>query len=692
MQFVYPGFLFALTALSIPIIIHLFNFRRFRKIAFTNVRFLQEIKQDTRSRSRLKHLLILIARLLAVTFLVLAFAQPMIPAGKKAVTGGTKNIGIYIDNSYSMDAVGKNGNLLETAKRKAREIANAFQPADHFQLLTNDFEARHQRLVNREEFLQMVDEVKSSSSFKLLSEVITRQTDALKNAKDGTGDISLYEISDFQKSVTDIERIGNDTTIQVNLVPLTASEEKNIFIDTCALKTPFVQLNTPNELTISIKNISDEDAESVPVKLFINGTQRSLTSISVPAGSTAETKLSFSVTQPGWQQAQISITDYPITFDDAYYLSFEVKEHLGVLCINEAQPSPYIDALFGTDPYFQLKNAAVSQVDYASFLSYNLIVLNNLNAISSGLSQELRKYVLQGGAAMVFPSAEINIASYQEFSRLFNVSSYKQPVETAEKVSFVEKKNPLFANVFEKKGSIENTDYPSVSFHYSASAGSQAAQETLMKLQNGDAFFSSMQVEKGKLYICYSPLDEQYTNFPRHALFVPLMLKAAMSGFNSFQQTQIVGGNTPIEIPAMQLSGENLLHLTNKEEKFDIIPETRMINNKPVIVTHSQVIRAGNYSLTADDKLRSVVSFNFDRRESDLGSYSTDELKALGEKAVNQKITIFDGSKELTHTIAEENEGVRLWKYCIWIALLFLGCEVLLIRFMSSAKKIPANT
>src|SRR5437868_3652994 len=161
MQFVYPGFLFALSALSIPIIIHLFNFRRFRRILFTNVRFLQEIKQDTRSRSRLKHLLILLCRLLAVTFLVLAFAQPLIPAGKNAIVGGVKHVSIYIDNSYSMDAVGKNGSLVETAKKKAREIANAYQPADKFQLLTTDFEARHQRVLNREEFLEMVDEVKS---------------------------------------------------------------------------------------------------------------------------------------------------------------------------------------------------------------------------------------------------------------------------------------------------------------------------------------------------------------------------------------------------------------------------------------------------------------------------------------------------------------------------------------------------
>ncbi|MBL0031994.1 MAG: BatA domain-containing protein [Bacteroidetes bacterium] len=80
MQFIYPEFLFALSVLAIPIIIHLFNFRRFKKIYFTNVRFLKEIKQDTQSKSKLKHLLVLLSRLLALTFLVLAFAQPFIPA------------------------------------------------------------------------------------------------------------------------------------------------------------------------------------------------------------------------------------------------------------------------------------------------------------------------------------------------------------------------------------------------------------------------------------------------------------------------------------------------------------------------------------------------------------------------------------------------------------------------------------
>jgi hypothetical protein len=153
MSFVNPWFLFALTALAIPVIIHLFNFRKFKKIYFTNVRFIAEIKQETKKRSQLKHLLILLMRLLAIACLVIAFAKPYIPSPlqHKKFTG-RQAISVYIDNSFSMEALSTGGRLLDLAKTKAREIANAYNPSDLYQVLTNDFEGIHQRFVNRDEF------------------------------------------------------------------------------------------------------------------------------------------------------------------------------------------------------------------------------------------------------------------------------------------------------------------------------------------------------------------------------------------------------------------------------------------------------------------------------------------------------------------------------------------------------------
>src|SRR5450631_1628843 len=112
MNFTYPAFLFALSAIAIPIIIHLFNFRKFKTVYFSNVRFLKEVKEETQAKSKLKNLLVLIARILAIVFLVFAFAQPFIPSANKKVIVGDKTVSIFIDNSFSMDAVNKNGTLL----------------------------------------------------------------------------------------------------------------------------------------------------------------------------------------------------------------------------------------------------------------------------------------------------------------------------------------------------------------------------------------------------------------------------------------------------------------------------------------------------------------------------------------------------------------------------------------------------
>src|SRR5580693_1927873 len=99
MNFLFPSFLYALSAVSIPILIHLFNFRRYKKLYFSNVRFLKEVVQESRSRSRLKHWLVLLCRILIVVFLVLAFAQPFIPVKQGFTGAGNKAVSIFVDNS-----------------------------------------------------------------------------------------------------------------------------------------------------------------------------------------------------------------------------------------------------------------------------------------------------------------------------------------------------------------------------------------------------------------------------------------------------------------------------------------------------------------------------------------------------------------------------------------------------------------
>src|SRR6195952_2084741 len=185
MHFLYPAFLFALLSLVIPVIIHLFNFRRYQKVYFSNVQFLKEIQEQQASRRNLKERLILASRLLAIFFLVLAFARPYIPGKNAANAGKLQTVSIFVDNSYSMQTINREGTLLDEAKRRAKEIASAYSINDSFQLLTQDFEGKHQRLLSRDEFNDAVDAVKISPQSRSLQQIITRQQSLLDMHKSG---------------------------------------------------------------------------------------------------------------------------------------------------------------------------------------------------------------------------------------------------------------------------------------------------------------------------------------------------------------------------------------------------------------------------------------------------------------------------------------------------------------------------
>ncbi len=684
MNFTYPAFLFALSAIAIPIIIHLFNFRKFKTVYFSNVRFLKEVKEETQAKSKLKNLLVLLARILAIICLVFAFAQPFIPSENKKVSVGDKTISIFIDNSFSMDAVNKNGTLLGDAKKRALEIVAAYKPTDRIQLLTNDFEGKHQRLVNREEFAELLDEVKISPATRSLSEIMSRQMDVLQQSTNKIK--SSYIISDFQKSIVNLDNIKNDTSVNFNLVPLAAAEKNNVYVDTCWFETPVRQFNQVEKLHVRIKNVSDKAVENNSIKLFINNVQKTPASFTVDKDAETEVIISFASKESGIQQCRVEINDYPVTFDDKFYFSFEVAKNIPVLCINGSgtdTESPYLNKLFGNDSLFILKNSAENKMDYSTLSQNKLIILNELKTIASGLSQELNRFMNAGGSVLVFPSKDIDLNSYKEFFAFAKANSYERLDTVNTKIDKINIDNPIYKDVFDKKTfTATNLDLPKVSAHYVISKTTQSNEEYLLKLQNGDNFLSKYDVGKGKLYTSAVSLSSDFSNFAKHAIFVPTLYKIGMYAQSTSPLFYTIGNDQTIETSNV-LTGENVFHIKGTNNKFDIIPEHKVMDSKTEISTHNQITEAENYNLYADKDLISGLSFNFDRKESDLNCLTADDLKKQLEAKNLTNINLIEtNAQSLTQSLTEAEQGKKLWKLCIILALLFLAVEVILLRFM----------
>ncbi|MGE0636032.1 MAG: BatA domain-containing protein [Bacteroidia bacterium] len=681
MSFVYPEFLFALSALSIPVFVHLFNFRRFVTVYFSNVQFLREVKIETQSRSRLKHLLVLATRLLTIACLVLAFAQPFIPAKNSSANTPEGVASIFVDNSFSMEAKGTSGTMLDDARNKAKEIASAFPPSQKFQLLTNDFEGHQQRLVNREEFLELLEEVKISPSVKTLSEIYSRQKDALKSQGNAGG--SAYIISDFQKSVSNIEEIKADSGLSCYFIPVTPAQSNNLYIDSCWFSTPIRQLNRPEELKLRIKNNSGEDYENIPVKLILNGTQKALASFSVAAQSETEVPLSFTLSETGLQLGELSITDYPVTYDDKFFFTFNVAKNIPVLCINGKEESKSINSLFVNDPYFILDNQNEKSVNYASLPNYSLVVANEITSVSSGLAQELKRFAQAGGSVLIIPAQNSDISSYNELLLSLEAGSISGKDSSATKVGSINYQSEIFANVFEKKKEKQNLDLPIVSKHYIISKNTKTREEILIRLNNGESFLSKYSSGKGYAYLLSVSLSDNFSNFSRHAIFVPTLYNIALFSQPSRPLFQTIGKEQSTEFANSNIAGESVYRITSTDNKFEIIPEQKIIGPLTSVVLGNQLKEAGNYLLKAKTDTLFGLSFNYDRKESVLQYLSTTELESMANKAGSGNFSVVEtNNKSLAITLTELNEGIKLWKWFVWLTLAFIVSEVLLIRLL----------
>ncbi len=687
MQFVNPFFLLALAALAIPILIHLFNFRKYKRVYFTNVHFLQEIQQETKKRSQLRQLLILLARLLAVASLVVAFAQPFLPSSKQQKnTAGQKAVSIYLDNSFSMDAVATEGKLLDVAKTKATEIATAYAQTDLFQLVTNDFEGRHQQFVNREEFLKLVEDVQVSSSSKTISEIVSRQNDQLleyhKMGKD------VYLVSDFQKNTASLILAKPDSAISWFLVPIVAEKRDNLYIDTLFFLSPVHQPGQPVRLRARIHNSSNESLEKIPVKLIVNSVQKALTSFSVGANSTTEVTLPFTENTTGIQYGQLEIADYPIVYDDKFYFSYPILPSIPILCINEKTENTYLNALFDNDSSIRFSNSQVKQLDYSNLSSNALLILNGPEEISSGLSQELNRYVRAGGNIVIFPPQNGQTKSYNDFLTLFNLSGYLGIDTSRQRIAGINIESAVYNDVFEKNGSgkvvlPENIDLPMVLKHFIIHQEIRSGEEVLLKLQNNHPFLISAPVDKGKVYLFASPANESWTMFPKHTIFVPTLYKIALLSSPGHPLFYPTSENATIELPVDSVSESNIYKIKKMDSGYEVIPEVRKFGTNISLITHDQIKDAGFYLVTRGNKSLAGLAFNYNRKESDLSCYSVKELEQQITRLPVKDIRILREKKSsLTREINQIKQGTPLWKLFIILSLIFIALEIALIRFL----------
>lgn len=673
MHFLYPYFLFALASLAIPIVVHLFNFRRYKKVFFSNTSFLKEVIEESNNAQKLKRILILLSRCLALLFMVLAFAQPVITKNDQIQKGRTA-VSIFIDNSFSMESIAKDRTLLNKAKEVALDIVSSYDNDVSFQLITQDLTGKQQRLLSKEECIDAIKRVVISPTSYSLEEVRKKQIDALDIESFDSKDI--YTISDFQ---THAGLPLFDTLHTYKLVHISAVQSNNLFIDSVWLENPVAIKNQNNTLYVLVKNEGDQDIDKLRVNMKLNGVQKAIGELQIAANSSAIDTLYFNQNNAGWNSCDISIEDNPILFDNSYFASFYVQDKISILNITGKQTDRYISALSSFSNIFSLQQMPVAQINYGNFTNQHLLVLNNIEEISSGMQGELIKYLNQGGHIALFPAQQANITSLNSFLSSIQASGFGAATTKVNQVKSINVQSDIVKDIFENK-QLQNISLPKCNFAYT-SLNNRVASEQIMTLQDGSPLLTQYRIGRGIAYIFNSPLDAGICDLPLHALFAPLVFKMAIQGQYRTDIQHSIGDKRSIEIPGVPNDvSENVLYIKGNNTEF--IPEQSRVNNQ-LFINLRQVVRlAGIYELFQPETKQQIanIALNYKRTESNMRFYTINDLETAC--ASNKHVQIYDGNKEaISQQVKEDNEGIALWKLCIIFALLFILAEILLIRF-----------
>ena len=675
MAFANPALLFGLAAILVPIIIHLFNFRRYKTVYFSNVKMLEDIKKKTKREQTIQQLVVLALRVLGIAALVLAFAQPFIPNSNSKSRNGNL-VSIFLDNSYSMEANSKDGTLLYEAVDAAKNIVNAFGFNDDFVLTTQDFTGEESHILNKDQILELLDNIKVSPKSHTWKEILTFEENSCSNSQ--KGNIVHYYISDFQKNNFNIALMRTDSSTSTFLVPLPTQYSNNVGIDSCWFLSPVFKVGNQVTLFARIHNYGEEELNKLPLKLYVNDKQKAVAAIDIPAGAYIDCRMVYNIEEVGTQCARLVLEDAPITFDDQLFFTYEVTDNTRIAAITDRDGNRFLSALFGKDSVFTYLPMPYTQVNYTQLKQCGVVVLNEIPKISSGLADELSKFVKSGGTLLVFPAAEADNSVRQFLSNLGG-GTYGSLVKKELKCSNINTESLYFKGALENKN--ERLDMPLTLQHFEIKGGGTSGSEVIMSLEDGSPLLTAYSVEKGKVILSAVALQDVYGNCHRHALFfVPLHNIGIMSVMQN-KLYNIIGVDQMQSIALRAPGRDGTLSLKARKGGEEFIPEQRSIGNETALYFHNQATTSDFYDILLDGAKMGTLAFNQNRKESDLSCYNEDELTKAAKSSDQNIDVIKTGTKNIAQSATEKLNGKPLWLYFIIFSLLCFLAEIAVLRF-----------
>lgn len=639
MVFKHPNLLWFLLLLIIPILVHLLQLRRWKKEYFTNVQLLKQLQMQSQKSSKLKKRLLLISRLLFLACLVLTFAQPFFPSKNKSQA--QNQLAIVLDNSYSMGVQSQRGILF---KKAIEDIIDGLETTTQFDLYTinEQFEDKDISLI-KSDLLKLEYYPQVFNLEKIINKINYKNPNVSKD---------IIVVTDGLSELPNLQMLSQNNNHNIKYYIPKIEKKYNIAIDTVFLNNTSEQFH---DISIQLSKYGNYDSE-VTISLIDKG--------QLVAKSTKQIGnkqiVNFNLAKKSFH-GYVEIEDNALEYDNRYYFTISDAPKPKILVIGLAEKNKFIKKIYTADE-FELSE--ISQVNKSiNWSDFDVVVFNEIEAWSDEVNFGLQTYIDNGGQVVIIPNANTPIKTLQSLTQNYGISwkPFDQNKQLIQKVFFA---HPLFKGVFEKE--VSNFAYPKVEGSFQMNTN----LPTVMAYADGNPFLVSHSNNQGSLYVFSAPLHEPWSDFKQTPLIVPTFYNMAIINQNSGMQTAWLFQQKPL---FLNIVSNNNQPLSLENDGIKTIPIQLNMNKKVKLSLDEAPLKAGNYQVLSNNEVIDFLSLNIPRTESDVtkqlwkGNKDFTEIQSIGNYITELKVASND---------------VSLWKWFLYLALLFLIAETLIQKLI----------
>jgi len=724
LTFLNPAILWGLAAVSIPIIIHIFNLKRTKKIEFSTLMFLKEIQQSKYKKIKLKQLLILLCRIAFIIFLILAFARPFESgylgfAGSKA----RSTVLLLLDDSFSMLTRESGGTNFDAAKSKVLETIYNLGEKDeiYFIPISKISIPGYSGLYrNINELRDSVNAAQISDVTKELDEILYYSKKLMDASNNPFKEVFLF--TDGQKSTltgkinNTADFTGKEKT-NLNLVLTGIRKGNDLSLDTINVVTKIFERNKHVKLkcTVTNHNAFDVSNKSVILNFSTNKPYREEKVVDIPANSSADVEFNFIPNVTGYaggsiELQQSDISEDEIANDNKKYFAINVPEKVKMLLVaGVPSDAEFIrlalssseemmrDSTNNKINFFDITQIQANEFESASgtLKNYQSVVIVNKNTFSNNETDRLLDYIQSGGGVIIYPADNSSIQNYNETMLrkldipFINSGFGSEGVQT--KFERIDYEHPVFEGIF-KYGSEKNAMQESPAIYRGWNLSPANNSISLVKMTNGNSFLTEYRSGKGKLLFYAVSPDMRNSNFPSVNLFSPLTVRSIMYLANNNPVKEAVNGKD-------YLIDINLVNEKQNTDTINIRSTVRPGNVNTFSLSEYSTVNlknylnySSNYFLSANSKDILAVPSNFDKKETFFDRITDDEIKNEFVSYTGINVNIIKPADNYMASLQNLRNGKELWQFFLILALLFVAAEYAISRSIYFGDKNHKST